>query len=696
MKTKRIVSVLLAVLLIFFEAVTAGAALDKKGDINGDGAVSAEDARLALRYAVKLENLSGRQIYAAKVTGGNKVTAADARAILRRAVGLTVFEDDETTEVSKMLSAMTLEEKIAQMIMPAVRYWGGEGVTELNSTLSSLIKEYPFAGVILFAQNTQTSEQTLRLTDSLQKANSTEGRPQLFIAADQEGGKITRLQTGTQTPGNMALGATGDEECARTAAGIIGEELSAVGINVDFAPVLDINSEPSNPVIGVRSFSDNAALTAKLGRGYIKGLQDYSVIPSLKHFPGHGDTATDSHTGLPSINKTYAQIKNQELVPFVEGIAEGAQMIMTAHIQFPKIETSTYVSKSTGKPVYLPATLSKKIITDILRGDMGFDGVVVTDAMNMDAVAKHFSASDAARLAINAGVDILLTPVDISSSSGIANMKRYIKNLVSLVNNGSISIKNVNASVERILRLKYRQGLFTVYNGSGLDQDIKTAKATVGSEKHHETEFELAKRAVTMVKNSASTLPIQTKNKRILILTEYSNELLSVEYAVDKLKSDGVIPNSADIVRYCYTTTSQDTLNAQIKKADYVIAISELYSESALSGSTCAFLDTAISTAHKNGAKFILLSAQLPYDAARFQSADAILLCWSDKGMSEDPRVAGGDVTGYGPNIPAAVYAAFDSKGGPKGKLPVNIPKLTSGYKYSSTVLYPFGYGLTY
>jgi len=701
MKTKSVISTLLAVLLTFTAVLTAGAVSNVKGDVDGDGEVTSEDARLALRAAVKLENLSGRQLDAARMTGGRNITAADARAVLRAAIKLSDYISAENAAVEKMLSTMSTADKIAQMIMPTVRYYDNAAVTSINSAIESVIKNHPFAGVILFAQNTQTAEQTLRLTDALQKANAVPGRAQLFIGADQEGGKITRLQTGTQTPGNMALGATGDENAARQSSGIIGEELSVLGINVDFAPVLDINNEPSNPVIGVRSFSDNAALTAKMGKGYIKGLQNTGVVSTLKHFPGHGDTSTDSHTGLPRINKTYAELKANELVPFASGIEEGAEMIMTAHIQYPKIETSTYVSKSTGNSIYLPATLSKKIITDILRGDMGYNGVVITDAMNMDAVATHFSLTDAAKLAINAGVDILLAPVEISSAAGIKNMDSYISNLASMAEKGTISMDNVNAAVRRILRLKYRKGLFSTYQNNDLEKDVKTAKATVGSDAHHELEFEIAKKAVTMVKNDSGTLPIKTSGKKVVLLAQYSNEILSLKYALSELQSDGIIPSGANIITDSYKSSAQSTILSEIRNADYVLAVHELGSQSALnpnnsSGSAGSFIDTLIKTVHSGGGKFILVSANLPYDAARFQSADAILLCWSDKGMSEDPRVAGGDVTGYGPNIPAAVYTAFDYKNGPQGKLPVNIPQLTSSYTYSSTVLYKLGYGLTY
>ncbi len=697
---KKLISVFLACIFLLSFASAAFAAADRKGDVNLDGGVTTEDARLALRQAIGLENLSARQLEAARVTGKRTVTTADARIILRMAIQLTDYETEETRLVAEKLAAMSTQEKIEQMLMPDVRYFDGAGMEALHASHAAMLQKHAFGGVILYAQNTVEAAQTVKLTEALQTANRAASRTQLLVGIDQEGGKITRLATGTQTPGNMALGATGDPDAARQAAGIIGEELAVLGINTDFAPVLDVNNEPANPVIGVRSFSDHAETAAAMGAGYISGLQEQGVIATLKHFPGHGDTGTDSHTGLPRIEKSYAQLKANELVPFAAGIAEGAEMIMTAHIQYPHIDKTTYVSKKDGSKVELPATLSKTVITDILRGDMGFDGVVITDAMNMDAVKAHFDPLDAAVLAINAGVDILLDPVSPGSDAAIATLDAYVNDLARLAKKGVIEMDKVNAAVTRILRLKCRHGLLAEYEQPTEDAAAK-AKATVGSPAHHETEWALAKRAITMVKNDKNTLPAAAAGKKLLFIAAYPNEVLSMQYGVARLQDEGRLPKNADVSFDCCDTTDIDTILKKIEKADYVFAVSELYRMSAMDPNTnpngaCAKLDRMIETAHRHGGKFVLISAHLPYDAARFQAADAILLCWSDKGMSEDPRVSGGDITQYGPNIPAAVYVALSPDEGPKGRLPVDIPALTADYTYSSKILYPFGFGLQY
>lgn len=406
---------------------------------------------------------------------------------------------------------MTTEEKVAQMLIPAFRQYDGNNVTQMNAKMEEILNKYCFSGVILFAQNNKSTEQVVQLTDEMQKANSVvDGRPQLLIAVDQEGAGVSRLAEGTQGPGNMALGATNDSKNTNSMGKIIGEELNAIGYNVDFAPVVDVNNNPNNPIIGVRSFSDDPEKVAEFGSEFMQGLMSKNIIASLKHFPGHGDTGTDSHTGLPRIEKTYEELKQNELIPFEKCISDGAEMIMTAHIQYPNIEDETYTSIFDGEKIELPATLSKTMITDILRNDLGYDGVVITDAMEMEAITKHFNKLDAAKLAINAGVDILLIPpVDTYTGEGIDELEKYIEDVAKMVDNGDISIDNVNKAVTRILKLKENHGLLEEYNNEDLLTKIDTAKQTVGSKANHDKEWEIAKKSITLVKNDNNMLPIK-------------------------------------------------------------------------------------------------------------------------------------------------------------------------------------------
>lgn len=605
----------------------------------------------------------------------------------------------EKSAVASILSSMTTEDKICQMLV--LNFGTGTdsaGHQVLSSAARQTLQQHCFGGVFFYAQNTADNEDAVRLIDSIQTANASGGasRPQLLFAADQEGGSITRLGHGTQTPGNMALGAVNDVSAASSVGQLIGSELNALGISVDFAPVLDVNNNPANPVIGIRSFSDSAWITASLGAGYISGLMSTGTVACVKHFPGHGDTATDSHTGLPCINKTYQQLKNNELIPFQSAINSGAEMVMTAHIQFPQIETETYTSPISGQTITLPATLSEKIISDILRGDMGFRGVVITDGMAMDALTAHFSPVEASRLAIEAGVDLLLSPVSPYNSSGMATLENLISSLTSMAENGQLTMSKIDAAVTRILSLKQRHGLLDRYDNSDLASRIRNAVQTVGSDSHHETEWAITKRAVTLVKNASNTLPLTRANEKTVLLTASDSEILSAEYAKALLISHGKLASGADVRIYTYDGQSYDSLVSKIGNAANVIAISEVKNVSGLHSSKAQLIDSLISYVHSKGNRFILLSAHLPYDAARFTSADAVMLAYSSKSMNEDPRVTEGTVSQYGPNIPAAIYMAFSASDAPTAHLPVNIPKLDSSHNFTSEILYARGFGLTY
>lgn len=578
--------------------------------------------------------------------------------------------------IEEMVSKMPLEQKIAQMLMVSFRYWGeGDdkvGVTELNDELEDVIMKYHFGGIILFAQNTKDAAQTTKLVNSMQECNLQGGaESSLLISIDQEGGYITRLQTGTQMPGNMAIGATGNPENAYLAASVIGNELAVQGINVDFAPVMDVNNNPQNPIIGVRSFSDNPQIVAEFGQRYIDGLHGNGVMTALKHFPGHGDTNTDSHTGLPLINKTYDEIKNLELIPYM-AVAKESDFVMTAHIQYPKIETGTYTSKATGEEIYLPATLSKTILTGILREDLGFDGVIITDALDMDAIATHFDKMDATRLAINAGANMLLIPLDLSTEKGLENLDNYIANIAAEVNAGTISEAAVNDSVTRILKMKAKYGLLyddslnITSKWSRIQPSVEAAIATVGCKAHHNIEWDIALQAVTSVKNDGA-FPIST-DKKVVVLYPSSNQELSIVYAINKLNESGINVKTENVTGICVSDFENVDVASTIAGADEVICISAMTSAEIKNKD---FINEVIAKTHANGGKVILLSAQLPYDTALYPEADGIVACYNSKGMTELPTFRP-NTKQFGPNIPAAIYVLF---GGATavGTLPVSV-----------------------
>lgn len=605
-------------------------------------------------------------------------------------------------KIRQIVSEMTLRQKIAQMVIPAMRTWSEgdntENITELNDDLRSLLKEYPFGGIVLFGANIVDAGQTALLVHDMQKTNlEGEAPAMLFIATDQEGGYITRLKTGTQMPGSMALGATGNPGLAKISAAVMGKELSMQGVNMDFAPVTDVNNDPSNPVIGIRSFSDDPSAIGSYAISFIEGLHEAGVISSLKHFPGHGDTDVDSHTGLPLINKTFDELMETELVPYTEALPF-ADMVMTAHIQFPLIETETYQSL-TGEQVYLPATLSKKIITDILRSKLGFNRVVATDALEMDAIKKYFGSLAAAEMAINAGVDLLLVPIDITSVEQIRAAKDYINGIAEMVEAGTIAIDRIDEAVTRILLLKSKYGLLTDEIPDLDDAEIQAIKDAVGSKINHEIEWNIAKQSITLLKNADGLLPLSGEES-ILFAVSDNSQVKSVTYTVGKLMKEGIVPENFEFQTIVYPDVSAEEISTALGGKDAVIVVTNLYEEKELNpltenGENAAIVDSILSTVHKNGAKFVQISAHLPYDAARYPAADAVLVCYNARGMTVIPDDTDTEISQYGPNIPAAIYTIFGGND-PVGKLPVNVMEIGMDYTYTNNVAYERGFCLSY
>ena len=429
-------------------------------------------------------------------------------------------------KAKEIVSKMTLEEKIGQKLMLSFRSgWTMEdgthykSVQNINDEIYHIIGNYDIGSVILFAANFDPDATVnVELTDGLQRAAMDKSLGKnaipLLIGTDQEGGIVYRLTGGTALPGNMALGASGNVENAFKAGEIIGSELSAIGVNMNFGPVTDVNNNPNNPVIGLRSFSSDPQIVSKFANAYIEGVQSKNVATSAKHFPGHGNVATDSHTGLPSIDSTKEELYATELVPFKSAIEQGTDMVMTAHIQFPNVVTEKIYSDKKQEYLSPPATLSREILTDLLRGEMGFDGVIVTDSMTMDGVANYFDVNERNLLAVKAGVDILDIPFN-----DMASMADVESKLVPLIDafveaytseNGYNGIKlsqeELNASVERIITLKLNRGVMDLANDTqSLEEKKAVAKEVVGSVKNRETERLISANAVTVVKNENNT-----------------------------------------------------------------------------------------------------------------------------------------------------------------------------------------------
>lgn len=330
---------------------------------------------------------------------------------------------------------MNLNEKIGQLVMV-----GMDGFS-VEEDARKIIEEDQVGGVILFRQNIENAEQLLRLTNKLKETNQKNPFP-LFISVDEEGGRVSRMpKEMNKIPTNQIIGTANNPEFSFQIGKIIAQLIKAFGFNMNFAPVLDIHSNPNNPVIGDRSFGPNPEVVSRLGIQTMQGMQRKHILSVIKHFPGHGDTSVDSHVQLPVVHHDLERLKNVELLPFAEAIKNQADMIMTAHILLPQID-----------PLY-PATLSTKIISNLLRKQLKFNGVVITDDMTMGAIEKNFDLEKAAVQAIQAGVDILLI------ANGYANAQTVLHALKGAVNKGLLTIGRVEESVHRIVTLKKKYNL---------------------------------------------------------------------------------------------------------------------------------------------------------------------------------------------------------------------------------------------
>jgi beta-N-acetylhexosaminidase len=332
------------------------------------------------------------------------------------------------------LKQMTINEKIGQMMLAGI-----DGTT-MNAQAKALIQDYQVGGIIFYKNNLASTKQTVQLINSLKESNSRNAIP-LWLSLDEEGGRVTRLPDELHKfPTNAVIGQANNEKFSFAVGSTLGLELKAYGLNMDFAPVLDINSNPDNPVIGDRSFGVNASVVSKLGVQTMKGLQSQSIVSVVKHFPGHGDTSVDSHIGLPVVQHDLNRLRNLELIPFAEAIKNKADAVMVAHILLPKIDANN------------PASFSKTTITGILRKELGFQGLVISDDMTMGAIAKNYDVGEAAVKAVQAGTDVILVAHEYEKEV------KVIQALRQAVKDKRISMDQLNTSVTHILMLKSKYG----------------------------------------------------------------------------------------------------------------------------------------------------------------------------------------------------------------------------------------------
>ncbi|GAA0603996.1 hypothetical protein GCM10009001_21380 [Virgibacillus siamensis] len=338
-------------------------------------------------------------------------------------------------QLEKQVNTMTLDEKIGQMIFAGV---SGTTVTEQTK---KLIKEYKVGGFILYANNMKSPGQTVDFVNNIKQINKQHALP-LLLGVDQEGGPVSRLPGElTGIPPNSKIGARNNPEYAREIGTLLGKMVKEYGFNLNFAPVMDVNSNPDNPVIGNRAFSSNPETVSRLGIQTMKGIQSQNVISVIKHFPGHGDTSVDSHLQLPTVNKDKAGLNKLELIPFKNAIQHGADVVMVAHILLPKIDKE------------YPSSMSKPVITGMLRKDFQYDGVIISDDMTMQAITNNYEIGQAAVKSVKAGTDIIMVAHDYDK------VTTAVQGLTKAVHSGEISEERIDRSVKRIIRLKEKYHL---------------------------------------------------------------------------------------------------------------------------------------------------------------------------------------------------------------------------------------------
>ncbi len=599
--------------------------------------------------------------------------------------------DPDLSRAQGLLEGMDNHAKLEQLLVLSIQTYNGEPFTSMNEEAASFFDSHAFGGFILFSSNVGSISDAAVLTDDLQRHTLTDNRIPMLIAMDQEGGNLTRISHGTITPGNMALGASGNAALAKASASILGNELSAIGVNTDFAPDADINNEPANPVIGLRSFSDDPALTSTMVAAYIQGLDEAGIVACAKHFPGHGNTTTDSHTGLPVVNSTKEELETMELVPFHKAVEQSVDMIMSAHICFPQIEKDTYISKLDSSKITLPSTLSDELIQGILRQELGYNGVVITDSLLMDAVSEHFDPIDAAVLALNAGVDMLLMPVRIEDAGGFAQVDQYLSALEEKIGS-DIPQERLDEAVTRVLRMKSHNGILEVTPSEDIEARKTNAVEMVGRIENHESERAIADQCITVLRNENDLLPF-TGAGTIVFAAPQGSQMNAMQKGMEQLLGEIDLVASPVYINYRYGQNLNDVLNA-VPGASLVVISSWLDNMSQFDPSESIMIPSVqqvIDSCHTSGIPCIVISSGLPYDLSCYDNADALLAVYNPRGLPMDDE--GNPTDSCSPNLPAAIDIIF-GYAKPSAVLPVNVPKV-EGTGFTEAIAYPRGSGLT-
>ncbi|MGA9525302.1 MAG: beta-N-acetylhexosaminidase [Myxococcaceae bacterium] len=522
-------------------------------------------------------------------------------------------------DVDDLLAAMTVEQKVGQLMMI------GFAGTEVDPDVEALVKGREVGGICLFKRNVVSAAQVAKLNSDLR--GLLDGRVPPFIALDQEGGNVVRIDDGNVVlPGAMALGATHSPELAYRAGRAQAEDLILLGFNMNLAPVLDVNMNPRNPVIGIRSFGDRPGVVADFGAAFVRGQQDANIVTVAKHFPGHGSTDADSHRALPVMSETPEEVRAQ-LEPFVRVIGEGLDGLMTAHVAIPKLTGHSH-----------PATLSPEVLTTLLRKDLSFDGLVVTDELEMEAIAKHYGVGRAAVMSVKAGADMVLVPWRAEKKTEV------YESLLAAAKAGELSQARLDEAVRRILLTKVRRGLFDA------PPPLEQRLAKLGDGTRHSVMKEVARNSVTLLRTDARWFPI-TGKKKIGVLTAESALGQAILSRAPDAKVVVVSANPDAIAR----SQQQKTARQLALESDVLIV-------GLINSRQLELVKSAAAT----GKPVLVVSMGLPYLVEQLSDARAVLAVYSYQDASAE----------------AAAAALFGEQGTP-GRLPVTLSKQL-----------PWGYGL--
>jgi len=542
-------------------------------------------------------------------------------------------------DIESTIASMTIEEKVGQMFMLA---FAADQLEEARI----LMEEHLVGGAYIGDDNVPTAGSAVGLCNRLQSfaGNTRLGIP-LLLGCDQEGTWSVMTAESAMGPGNMALGATGDPQCAYDMYSVIARETGAVGLNVVLGPAADCNSNPHNSIIGMRSFGEKPELVAAMTAAAVRGLQENGSVATLKHFPGHGDTRLDSHRGLPTVMRNRDDLRRIDLQPFAAGIEAGAKIVMTSHIIFSALDAER------------PATLSPIILGDLLRGELGFEGMIVSDSMNMGAMKRNYDPIDAAIQGFKAGVDLMMLAeehYDHDAGEYLENQRALIRAVIRAVEDGLISIERVDEAVRRVLRLKTEAGFSTA---------PLPETAIVGGDEHRAIELAVARRAVSVLRDRNDLLPLEPAAPLTLVNTTKRSA-----YAV-LTQTRGIGPNQATTAfdvfagaldAECADVTvvaAEEFAVESLSESGVVIAATENYTlpgmdfDGALQASIVRALQEAA------GDRLIVVALRDPYELADFPEVGTYVCSFS-----------------FRPPAAQAAAEVLLGEAEPGGRSPVSVP----------------------